>query len=539
LRASTVPSLYDDAEPFSSAIDRAVVVAPALSSISGLTVPHHLVAADLIASAFQIVESQPIQTAVILVPDHFRKSRLPFATTRRDFSTIFGVVRTRCEDVGKLLNAEDLVEESDLFAKDHGIGGILPFLKHALPNAEIIPIAVSVYSTRGDWDRLLTLLLPLMNPKTLIVQSTDFSHYLRIGRAIRRDQQSLNILATESLEEVEKLSQPNNIDSRGAQYIQLRLQRDYFNAGPLVLFNSNQQFYSAIPEVETTSYIVEVFDRSMAARVGPDVAGSDVYCFAGDTFLGRSLGRLLLSPKTADRVIRAVSKVLRGCRLVLNLEGVTFPQIPANLPVEKLAMPENLAIEWLRALNVVAVSVANNHANDFGAETLDRMVHNLSAAGLIVLRHGEEADLGPFRLIALTDLDNSRNLDSRTITSDTLEAIVRSSARPPFFAFLHWGTEYVLTPSERQLAIANELQRAEISLIVGAYPHVATDRLQLLRSPDGIMAVSLGNFLFDQTSKIGSGAVLEVRIFRQGTFFARLIPIPNFFEEALRNEPAR
>jgi poly-gamma-glutamate synthesis protein (capsule biosynthesis protein) len=128
-------------------------------------VPHHLVAADLIAVAFKLVENQTVDKVIVLFPDHFKKTRLPFATTKRDFATIFGRVRTRYSDVARLLGARDLVEESDLFEKDHGIGAILPFLKHALPNAEVVPIAISISSMRADWDRLVTILSTLADPK--------------------------------------------------------------------------------------------------------------------------------------------------------------------------------------------------------------------------------------------------------------------------------------------------------------------------------------------------------------------------------------
>jgi poly-gamma-glutamate synthesis protein (capsule biosynthesis protein) len=47
-----------------------------------------------------------------------------------------------------------------------------------------------------------------------------------------------------------------------------------------------------------------------------------------------------------------------------------------------------------------------------------------------------------------------------------------------------------------------------------------------------LLAYSLGNFLFDQRSEVASAAVLEVRVFEQGTYFARLVPIPNFFEKS-------
>jgi len=46
------------------------------------------------------------------------------------------------------------------------------------------------------------------------------------------------------------------------------------------------------------------------------------------------------------------------------------------------------------------------------------------------------------------------------------------------------------------------------------------------------MVYSLGNFLFDQKFEGVSGALLEVRVFRQGTFAARLVPVRNFFAVA-------
>ena len=41
---------------------------------------------------------------------------------------------------------------------------------------------------------------------------------------------------------------------------------------------------------------------------------------------------------------------------------------------------------------------------------------------------------------------------------------------------------------------------------------------------------SLGNFLFDQSAARSSGAMVELRVFEQGTIFMRAIPLPNFFD---------
>ena len=112
--------------------------------------PHHLVAADLIARAFQMTDPRTIDKVIVLFPDHFKQSSLAFATTRRAFSTVFGRIDISETDARQLLTAKDLVNSRDLFARDHGIGAVLPFIKYYLPAAKIVPIAVSIGSRQQD-----------------------------------------------------------------------------------------------------------------------------------------------------------------------------------------------------------------------------------------------------------------------------------------------------------------------------------------------------------------------------------------------------
>src|SRR5205807_581202 len=131
---------------------------------------------------------------------HFKRSTLAFATTRRSFETVFGTLDASQADIQLLLQSEGLIAESDLFASEHGIGAILPFIKHYLPPAHIVPIAVSLRSTKADWDAMATVLKRIAGPGTLVVQSTDFSHYLPLQEAVQRDQEVLNIIAADDVE---------------------------------------------------------------------------------------------------------------------------------------------------------------------------------------------------------------------------------------------------------------------------------------------------------------------------------------------------
>ncbi|HET7717391.1 MAG TPA: AmmeMemoRadiSam system protein B [Bauldia sp.] len=503
--------------------------------VSGLAVPHHLVAADLIARAFLTARNNRYDRIVVLTPDHFKRSRLPFATTRRPFATVFGQVSNDTAAVDTLLLHRSLVEDSDLFVREHGIGALLPYVARFFPGTPIVPIAIAIGSTRPEWEALIDALEPIITERTLILQSTDFSHYLPLPEAILRDQETLNVIAAGDVDAVAKLHQPQHLDSRGAQYIQMRLQAEHFGAVPVVIANSNMQFYLGREVDETTSYIVQVYLAPEAAsRV--DLAGyadGRVLCFAGDAFFGRHLAPVLSRPELRDKLIAEIEEVLGGCPLVLNLEGVIVPEMPTGIGDMRLAMPEELALDWLRRLNVVAVSIANNHSRDLGDEPRAAMNTRLEAAGIAVLDGAEAVDLGPLRVVALTDLDNAADPRTGRISDADLDAVIRSAAAPPLAAFIHWGMEYVKTPAEREHHLIDALRRAAVSLIVGAHPHVASDRLVALAGGEALLAYSLGNFLFDQPGANVSGAVLELRFFPQGTFFARLIPIPNFYGRAL------
>jgi AmmeMemoRadiSam system protein B len=528
------PALYSDPAIFSASIEDAESGAMVHRKVSGLTVPHHLVAADLIARAFRVAEKNRYDKIVILFPDHFKKARQPFATTRRSFETVFGTVKTDKADVAYLLVDGHIVEESDLFEREHGLGALLPYVKHFFPDTPIVPIAVSLKSTRDDLDRLIADLEPVITEQTLILQSTDFSHYLTHHEAIQRDQEVLNILAANDAEALMQLRQPAHLDSRGSQYLQMRLQAKHFHTRPLVIFNANSQECANYTLAETTSYVIQIYPVAGDEAVidSPDPSGAKIYCFAGDTFFGRYVQKILSRPGAAEDLRKDLKTRLAGCPLIINLEGVMVEALPEELGPLTLAMPEDLSLDWLKALNVVAVSVANNHALDLGGGAFAKMVAVLEANGIKVLKPGEIADLGAFRIVALTDLDNATKPYDHRIDETVLRDIGRSDALPPLAAFLHWGTEYQAAPDLRQTALADALRRKGISLMVGAHPHQAFPELRALAGGQGLVAYSLGNFVFDQFNDRASSAILQVRFFSQGTFFARLVPIPNVYDVA-------
>jgi poly-gamma-glutamate synthesis protein (capsule biosynthesis protein) len=527
------PSFYDDAGQFRQAIAAAADLEPSNQKLTGITVPHHLLAADLVALGFRAASGFSYKRIVILAPDHFRRTRKPFATTARGFDTVLGPVAADREAVARL-EADGLVEDSCLFAEEHGVLALLPFLRHYFRQAEIVPVAISVKARRADWDRLAAALENIVDADTLVVQSTDFSHFLPQHEARKFDQQTLNVLAARSLDGIAALIQPDHADSVGALYIQAKLQQRLFGASPLVIANENMQERDAAYVERTTSYVVALFGTFRPDFNSPARAKDRIIYFAGDVNFGRAMKKVLLREGAADRVTQSILSLTRGRPLVVNLEGVVLPNVPEAIDGMTLAMPRELTVDMLKRLNVAGVGLANNHAQDLGPSGYTETIAALDAAGIPHFGQGEALELPGLDVVGLTDIDTNGSRFKDLVTPDLLDRLARPDAGRPVVAFVHWGREYVTQPAAREAALADAMRLKGVSFVVGGHPHVASGGIVPLGGGDAAEVYSLGNFLFDQSADRASGSMLELRVFAQGTVFGRLIPLPNYFDMARR-----
>ncbi len=527
------PLFYTEAELFERAFAKAADIVPSPIPLTGLTVPHHLLADHLVARGFAFAAAGRYKRIVVLFPDHFRGARTAFATTTRSFSTVFGRVETDGGAAAAILARPGLVSQSCLFARDHGLQAMLPFIARHFPGVPILPVAVSIASKRADWEAFADLAAGLAGPDVLVVQSTDFSHYLPHHEARRRDQQTLNLIAAGDLDALAGLVQPDHVDSLGALYVQLLLQDAVNGARPLALANENAQQYVDKPAAETTSYVVLAFMPGMAARPAPAFPGATVRYFAGDVFFGRAMPSALIDDKAGRLVLDAVRATTLGRPMIVNLEGVILPNVPAGIDHLTLAMPDTLALDWLKALNVAGAGMANNHATDLGDNGIAETKAALDGAGIAHFGQGGRLDLSDLSVVGLTDLDSNGSRQIDLIDSALIDRLVGEDAARPTVAFVHWGREWIDTPSQRERFLAEEMRRRDVALVVGAHPHVASRSMMALSGGDTLVVHTLGNFLFDQKGPRPSSALLEVTSFAQGTLFARLLPMPNLYDLAI------
>jgi len=526
--AEPYPLMFDSPAPFRRAIEIATKEArPVAARITGVTVPHHLLAADMIASTLYRASAGKYNRIVLLTPDHFRRSTRPGATTLRPFRTALGDVPVDETAVRQLMRC-DAVADSNLFSHEHGVHAILPFLATWFPQVPVVPVAIDARTRPEDWEKLAKAIEPLVTMQTLVVQSTDFSHYLTQAVAATKDQQTLMLLAAGDAREIPALDQPDHLDSKASQWIQMTLQQRCFGCGtPVVVDNRNAIRYGGRPdEPRTTSYITQLYSNDFIAA---SALPGEAWYFGGDTHFGRLVAKAFADPQRAASIREPVLKVTAGRPLIVNLEGVLLEEAPtAYKHPMRIGMHSTLALPELKKLGVVAVSLANNHTLDFGKAARDRMVELLKEQGIVPLLEGPPADLGRFRLGVATDVANRPVPARELLGPDSFESW--KSAPRPLFAFLHNGIEYAEGPGDRERQLASWAEADGASLVLGCHPHRPSPGWEW--SAQALHFPSLGNLIFDQIDPKNGGGMVEVRFFEQGTWTARWIPLGNLFRES-------
>lgn len=160
------------------------------------------------------------------------------------------------------------------------------------------------------------------------------------------------------------------------------------------------------------------------------------------------------------------------------------------------------------------VSLANNHALDFGTDALLETLDGARAAGLHVIGAGRDAaeayapaiiDVGTttVAVVGLTRvmprIEWAATPDRPGLASaydaDAAAAAVRAAAARAdrVLVVIHWGSELAPCPVDHQQQLGALLTAAGADVVVGHHPHVLQG---IAGTDDSVVAYSLGNFVF-------------------------------------------
>jgi poly-gamma-glutamate synthesis protein (capsule biosynthesis protein) len=276
--------------------------------------------------------------------------------------------------------------------------------------------------------------------------------------------------------------------------------------------------------------------------------GTVTFAFAGDVLLDDSYAVMyrykLRGSSVEDTFSASLLERMRSADVfMLNSE---FPFSTRGTPLEDKqftfrANPSNVSI--YEELGVDVVSLANNHAFDYGEDALLDTFDTLETAGIPYVGAGRNIDeaMKPVYFVAngikiavvsATQIERNSTPDTKEATQTSagvlrcmdetklLAVIDEAKANSDFvILYIHWGTESVEDTDWLQDKQAPDYANAGVDLIIGDHPHC----LQKLDSVSGVpVAYSLGNYWFN--SKTIDTCLIEVGINKEGLEYFKFVP---------------
>ena len=251
--------------------------------------------------------------------------------------------------------------------------------------------------------------------------------------------------------------------------------------------------------------------------------------FGGDSMAGRRyfsaprgeqavLDKVTLD-RDLDRLFTAIKPYLETSDLAsINLESVVAAEQPGPPAPKKYLFfsPPELPQALARA-GIDHVSLGNNHTADYRDAGMQTTIDALDAAGVAFSGAGMEVEqaesasrfsvaghkLGIFGFVGWrgTWTPNQTATETKSGAAwgkrSDVERVTRRERRAGYVPIMHFhgNMEYADRPSEMSIPRFRAAIEKGAPLVIGHHPHV-THGLEIYR--DGLIAHSLGNFLFDQ-----------------------------------------
>jgi len=224
---------------------------PAGFELKALVIPHagYMYAGSTAAHCVRILSGRHFSKVVVMGPDHRVGIRGAAISAVSAYHTPLGRIGLH-EDSKQLRESSTLFEYSPVSDRiEHSVEVVLPFLQYALDEFQMVPVVIG----GGDPRAIAAALAPIMDPGTLLVASSDLSHFLPYDRAVAWDRATLRLIL--QLKPGELMRRPNSACGRAAVAVILHLARqrdwrpivlDYTNSGDTAGDRSRVVGYAAV-----------------------------------------------------------------------------------------------------------------------------------------------------------------------------------------------------------------------------------------------------------------------------------------------------
>lgn len=263
--------------------------------------------------------------------------------------------------------------------------------------------------------------------------------------------------------------------------------------------------------------------------------------FTGDVYIGNYVS-MVYDSKGITSVLseELISRFINSDLAMVNQE---FPFSLRGEPMEDKQYTFRVdpkKVSLLTDLGIDVVSLANNHALDYGTDALLDSMETLEEAGITYVGVGSNlseakttrylksngktiAILSASRVIPVSEWGATSTRPGMFTTYDPtalLEEIKAAREQADVVVvYLHWGLEKKEYPEDYQRVMGKQFIDAGADVVIGSHPHV----LQGFEYYQGKLIVySLGNFIFSQT--IDSTALLSIDVDERNGLKYQIIP---------------
>jgi len=222
--------------------------------VRGLVLPHHQIAKELIIDSLEKIKGQNYSYVVIIGPNHFQPEVNSIVTAKNVSGYSFE------SNVMKLLleRYKDILISDDVVKAEHSIMLHLPYIKNYFPEAKIIPLIVSPYSSKNDLYEKILFLASILPPKTLFIASVDFAHNLTFQPALSNNEVSIKAIESFDFETIKRFND-SYMDSPASILMLLKAMEAVGARSWETWYSSHSALIEDDPTIQGTSYVIGVF----------------------------------------------------------------------------------------------------------------------------------------------------------------------------------------------------------------------------------------------------------------------------------------
>lgn len=196
-------------------------------NLIALICPHagYIYSGEIAAYSFRLLEGKKIDTVILLGPSHRFSLRGASIWPGGVYQTPLGEVKVN-EQMATLIadSSESITFEPQAHLQEHSLEVQVPFLQMVLKDFKIVPILIGRLSSEALEDIGRKLAMILKNPGSLLIISTDLSHYHSYDEAMAMDKNTLNTIQAKDCEKLKAMVKNGGAELCGAMPVMLLLE---------------------------------------------------------------------------------------------------------------------------------------------------------------------------------------------------------------------------------------------------------------------------------------------------------------------------